>query len=871
MIDLLSKLLKGDPNDPTVLFKILRNPSSHIRAHVYKEIRENIKEFYPFLHLIDLYVLKSITMAQCDELDQVMMLIQEWIQYDLPYSILYVILAYSREKEYISKVCVGLVMECTIHHPQLKIAHHFINNLNLDWRISDISTYILISLMENKESRHSFGMLSFLSPLIDQETQEIDANYENIINFIFLLINTWQGIFYLKQNASVWPLLNEIIQKGTDPVVEMLLTRFIIFFTSKSQHVLLNFEAIADANMTSEVLKDIVHHGILESLMIILNNASLSKLASELLFILYDYAHCILTDINLDFVANIFKSATCFQTPHVQDHNYLKTLELKQLYPLHCQQLFVIDNSLKQFKINKLFYSQINDTHASSFIVKGYANNVTNILKSFNDAMCHNATTFDKSDNWSFELILQSLLQLENEPLLLDFINSKYYKRLLSYFTINTKEFTLLPKDCSKSIINTFYTLFKILLNHECGYKSLLNSDFMQQFIFAFKQLVPSYNNNLPSDLLFSNQNISDTAIFHYIPLIEVFTTQSFGLKLLVNNHFYSIVLQIIDHASNHLFLMQFINYFNFYHLHAKGILTKLVTSSYELIRLTALQHCTVIPDDYKVFVLHLLIEQLNDPNLTIVVKCTDLLLLMLKSTKYIDIFINYKPNLNSIRINKQLLYTCLTTAVGFEYLESFLNDELRVFVTVMNTKYMINYDAYRTSKLLNMHHNTVDAFKQCKFDKEIKLEINNLEMPHLFYYICQTKEGYAYLSCSSEFEQMVQYLSSQHYNKHSSYKTTTIINGILVAFGYLGMSVHGLECLEDYNLINVITNLAQNSHCISIRATCFHCLTMIGTHPKGQERLKQFKWNCQVVQHKYTRIISGPVPSDAAFYKVIS
>ncbi len=847
-LEAIYKKITGKPiEDPTDLFILLKIPNTLLKAHIYREIRLNIQNYKSCLHLMDLYVLKSFTLQPCEELEQAVMLVQEWIQFDLPYSILNIIIAYSKEKEHVSKVCVGLLMECFINHPQLRISHYFMNNLTLNWRICDVSSFILVTSLEKPYSKSSMNIIPFLSLLIEPDVESPEIICQNSSKLIQLLLNTWQGYFYIKGNHLFWSIINQLLISKTEGTAEMVLSVLFQFFNTKLNHTKMNIVSSLDANLASLVLLDLINYSILESLVQILINPKLNPLATKVLDLIYKLSHQILNALTLKYVQDIFSGATCFTIPDNHTFDKAKLKELQELYPLHCQQLFVIDKSLQTFKTNQKFYSQINQSFDALYIVKGYNNNINSFTKSFTDSMCFN-NAFNKPDQWQFENMHQLILELTNEVLLQEFVQNKCFKRLMQFFSIQNKEFVNLPKTCNSAIIAVFNSLIQILLNSEVGFKALSANEFITQYMNAFHLLIPSFTQ---TDQIFTQSALESTCIYYYIPLLQLFSRSSNGLTLLTNNAFFSTLLLIIDHASNQYVVSLILDFFYFFNQHGKGILLKLTTSTYEIIRLKSLNHFMDVPEPYKLYCLQILIECLHDPILKVKTKASECIVQTLTTTKYINMFIMYKPSIEILKLNKQLLYTLFTTPDGFDYLQSEIDIELRAFTCILNTKFVINYDTAQTCQLLKS--NDINVFHKCKFDDEIELDYNYIEMPHLFYYLGKTKNGYHYLTCTIEFEHMVHELKHYDCNNYNS-KDPVILRGILIAMGYLGMHMYGLMCLTDYNLLDTIINIGTTSKCPSIKGTCIGVLTLIASHSHGQEALKG-KWKVDIIQSSTIRV----------------
>eukprot|EP00834_Sanchytrium_tribonematis_P002169 NODE_62_length_26495_cov_0.832853.p1 type:complete len:877 gc:universal NODE_62_length_26495_cov_0.832853:609-3239(+) len=875
MDELLGQLLQkerrksgaSESDDPTDLFKLLKHRSSMVRAYIYKEIRRQIIVFHPYLYLIDLYVLKSMTMPISEELDQVMMLIQAWIQYELPFSILYALISYSKEGEYISKICTGLIIECNILHPELKLAYHLATLNEWDWRVSDRSIYILLAMMENKTSRQCLPdvQLPLIQPYIDPETTENVNLSQNIITTVFMMFDCWHGIFYLKRYSSLWGCIVNIIS-ARNASTEKFLVHFDDFLKDKLVQTELNYLSIIKLNLATEIIKELINYKVLDEIILILPVSQFRDRASSILKLLYKYGNKILNyHLPLEIVHHIFDTAAYFKdstADHINPSVELKMSEYKSEYFNNCQQMFKIDNLFKEFKRDAYFPIQLSRKRSGMYAIHGYHADSTQLFKQFNDAMC-TSNTFNKFELWRFDIIFTCLYQIQNDNLLAEFVNSKYFKRLVQFYTISNSEYCSLVAE-NKLMYDVFELLFRILLASETGYKSLVNHDFMIQLRENLKCSLPG---TLDRVNYFTPNTIEQTNVKFYFKIIHVISCYDFGVRLFSDHSIFTVLIQIADKSSNEMLLLKIMQNLD-YSLpsYSRVLLTKFLNHPIPSIRIAALEQFNDLKtDEFKIFALKMLVELLHDINKEVQMKASNIILEILKEKKYIQIMATYKPNIQKLKINKKLLYTMMSVPDGFEYLSDFLVDELHIWASVLNSKYVVDHDALFSSKMLDRNH-IVGTFEQRKFDKEIIHDFQFVDEPHLFQYICRTKNGYTHLRASCELDHMVSYL--RNFSGNGDYKKCVILRGILVAFGYLSMSLNGLHCIEDHNVVQIIVELAHSSSNISIRGTCFHVLCMVGSTKQGHERLKALKWSSTIHNETTLYIDCGPIPS-TDFYDV--
>ncbi|KAG0264471.1 hypothetical protein DFQ27_001208 [Actinomortierella ambigua] len=410
--------------------------------------------------------------------------------------------------------------------------------------------------------------------------------------------------------------------------------------------------------------------------------------------------------------------------------------------------------------------------------------------------------------------------------------STKFMKRLLAFYR---------P-------LNRRYSSEK--LANEEGTKFLMHNKILRLIAEGLTQLVPVHGHP-GSDPIFSRERMESTMTSGYFEMLGTLCKSYTGLKLLEKFKIFDSYYRLSELRSRDDVVKKIITSMD-YQLdgHPRVILSKIMTSGYKHIRLTATQHLGNVlrtaNHEFSDWGIRLLTTQLYDPSMDVcqmAVKCLDD---ACSHPKNLDLLIRLRPNLDHLGdAGSPLLLRFLSTSRGFHHLHemSYIESQMDDWFMNINRSYMIQTEIRLAKAMELSRFNPFSA--DGKFDNDAELQMQRARqviLPHFYGELTRTEEGCHLLRMKGHFEKYARFIR-EHCAEHKDPAIISQLKSVLWAVGNVGSTVGGLPFLEEEDLFKYIVGMAERSKVHSLKGTCFYVLGLLCKTEQGIEILEDYDW----------------------------
>jgi hypothetical protein len=310
----------------------------------------------------------------------------------------------------------------------------------------------------------------------------------------------------------------------------------------------------------------------------------------------------------------------------------------------------------------------------------GYAIDDTHFRQLLMDTQVLNTKDYTK---WNWDNITELLQGPLLNPRRLEeaMRGKKFIKRLLAFYRPFKHQFS--DKNATKGTIGKYVktgcTLVSTLLNNADGVRYLSENKLLNDIASAFSELDPLMmnGNNQETEPIFSKERMESTLTCGYFALLGTFSKYKEGVRILEKFKIFSCFYQISELKNRTDLKVAMITNLD-YTLdgHPRVLLSKIMTSGYNPIRLFATQHLGVImrqsEAEYNDWVIRLLVTQLYDTHMDVCQTAVSLLDEACEKQANLELLVNCRPSLGHLgEIGNPLLLRFLSTSTGFRYLNA--------------------------------------------------------------------------------------------------------------------------------------------------------------------------------------------------------
>lgn len=284
----------------------------------------------------------------------------------------------------------------------------------------------------------------------------------------------------------------------------------------------------------------------------------------------------------------------------------------------------------------------------------GYTIDDTHFRQLLMDSQVFNTKDYTK---WSWE----SISELFQGPLLNPrrleeaMHGKKFIKRLLSFYRPFEHRFSDI--NCSKANIARYLKigclLMQTLLSNPDGVRYLAENKLLLQIADALSELDP-LKGDPETEPIFSKERMENTLSCGYFTLLGVLSKHKEGVRLMERFKIFSLFYQLSELRNRDDLKIAIITNMG-YSLdgHPRVLLSKIMTSGYNPIRLFATQHLGVImrrsENEYNGWIIRLLMTQLYDTHLDVCQMAVNLLDEACEKQANLELLVKYRPSLGHL------------------------------------------------------------------------------------------------------------------------------------------------------------------------------------------------------------------------------
>eukprot|EP01132_Coremiostelium_polycephalum_P001142 gene1142-1449_t len=447
---------------------------------------------------------------------------------------------------------------------------------------------------------------------------------------------------------------------------------------------------------------------------------------------------------------------------------------------------------------------------------------------------------------WNWELIFELLEGPLNNPThLANALKTKFIKRMLSFLRPNNKLFSSMAWTTENlKYVRVACVVLEVLISHEIGFDYLKDNKTIVQISDMLRLELETYQNSAKTgdkivdkgNRLLSPEKVLKTMAREYFTMLGTLSSNLLGLEIMARNNIFDYIKPLAELPGrddlSHLIMTSLDYNVNGA---SRTILQKILTSNSRVVRYLATKYMRSLlrsgVQDFSNWGIDLLVQQLNDQDAKVSALALNVLDEACDDPQGLEALILLKPPLLKLgKPGKSLLLRFLSRPTGLSYLLqiNFVEQEEAAWLKEENANYVISVENAISEAL------TPSVWRQ----REAPDQANNgvYLPPHFFGELAKTEEGCKILRKSNAFPTFVQVAKD--------YKANPLDRrAAIFAIGQIGSSVPGFSFLEEYNVIPLIVDLAENSSCLSIRGTCFYALGMISCIEKAGETFNQCGW----------------------------
>ncbi|KAI8088648.1 Rapamycin-insensitive companion of mTOR, N-term-domain-containing protein [Halteromyces radiatus] len=493
----------------------------------------------------------------------------------------------------------------------------------------------------------------------------------------------------------------------------------------------------------------------------------------------------------------------------------------------------------------------------------GYAIDDAHFRQLLLDSQVLNTKDYTK---WSWDHIVELLQGPLLNPKRLDeaMRGKKFIKRLLAFYRPFKHQFSDI--NCTKAnvirYVKTGCILLSTLLGNVDGVRYLEENKLLDQVAAALVELDPLKQRDVSSDdtePIFSKERMSNTLSGGYFTFLGVFTKHKDGVRIMEKFKLFSSFYQLSELRNRDDLKVALITNMD-YTLdgHPRVLLSKIMTSGYNPIRIFATQHLGHIMrqaednDYYNDWIIRLLVTQLYDTHLQVAQIAVNLLDEACEKQANLELLVKCRPSLGHLgEVGNPLLLRFLSTSTGFRYLSDldYVQKEMDDWFEYRNQQYVIQLELSLARALVNSPEKKINPFEE-RVDSELDFELlqpgDGLSPPHFYGELTKTEEGCALLRENGHFQLFTDYIRSYALETQDA-QVIQHLKSVLWAVGNIGSTRNGLPFLEEEDIVKDIVYMAENSEVLSLKGTCFYVLGLIAKTQQGVELLGELGWESVV------------------------
>ncbi|KAF7728197.1 hypothetical protein EC973_006591 [Apophysomyces ossiformis] len=458
---------------------------------------------------------------------------------------------------------------------------------------------------------------------------------------------------------------------------------------------------------------------------------------------------------------------------------------------------------------------------------------------------------------WSWEHIVE-LLQgpLLNPRRLEEAMRGKnFIKRLLAFYRPFKHQFSDI--NMTKANVSRYVkigcTLISTLLGNMDGVRYLAENKLLEEVAEALAELDP-LKGDPETEPIFSKERMANTLSSGYFTLLGTFSKHKEGVRMMEKFKIFSLFYKLSELRNRDDLKVAIITNMD-YTLdgHPRVLLSKIMTSGYNPIRLFATQYLGVIMRqsecEYNDWIIRLLVTQLYDTHLDVCQMAVNLLDEACEKQANLELLVKCRPSLGHLgEIGNPLLLRFLATSTGFRYLNAlgYVHKEMDDWFEYRNQQYVTQLELSLARALVN----TPDKKAFNPFEERID-SMNDFEAlqpgdgltpPHFYGELTKTEEGCNLLREKGHFQLFADYIRS-HSLEHQDAEVLQKLKAVLWALGNIGATKNGLPFLEEEDIVKDIVSMAENSEVLSLKGTCYYVLGLIAKTQQGVELLGELGW----------------------------
>jgi len=444
---------------------------------------------------------------------------------------------------------------------------------------------------------------------------------------------------------------------------------------------------------------------------------------------------------------------------------------------------------------------------------------------------------------WNWELIFELLEgPLNNPQHLANALKTKFIKRMLSFLRPNKKLFSTMAWTTENlKYVRVSCVILEVLISHEIGFDYLKDNKTIIQISDMLKTELETYQNNKAGEKsnnnrLLNPEKVLKTMSREYFTMLGTLSSNLLGLEIMARNNIFDYIKPLAELPGrddlSHLIMTSLDYNVNGA---SRTILQKILTSSSRVVRYLATKYMRFLlrsgVQDFSNWGIELLVQQLNDSDPKVSALSLNVLDEACDDYGCLEVLILLKPPLLKLgKAGKSLLLRFLSRPSGLSYLlhTNFVEQEEQLWMKEENANYVISVENAIAESL------TPSVWRQ----KEAPDQGNSgvYLPPHFFGELAKTSEGCKILKKSNNVESFVKIAKDPKANPLSR-------RASIFAIGQIGSSVAGFQFIEEYKVIPMLIELAEQSSCLSIRGTCFYALGMISCIEKAQDTFNKCGW----------------------------
>ncbi|GAA5806120.1 hypothetical protein HPULCUR_011649 [Helicostylum pulchrum] len=492
----------------------------------------------------------------------------------------------------------------------------------------------------------------------------------------------------------------------------------------------------------------------------------------------------------------------------------------------------------------------------------GYAIDDTHFRQLLLDTQVLNTKDFTK---WNWDSIIELLQGPLLNPRRLEeaMRGRKFIKRLLAFYRPFKHQFSDMnaTKGTISRYVKTGCTLVSTLLSNTDGVRYLNENKLLGDIAEAFNELDPLMLNGDPeTEPIFSKERMESTLTCGYFALLGTLSKFKEGVRILEKFKIFSCFYQISELKNRTDLKVAMITNLD-YTLdgHPRVLLSKIMTSGYNPIRLFATQHIGVImrqsEAEFNDWVIRLLVTQLYDTHMDVCQTAVTLLDEACEKQANLELLVKCRPSLGHLgEIGNPLLLRFLSTSTGFCYLNAlgYVQKEMDDWFERGNQNYVTQLELSLARALVNTpEKKTVNPFEE-RVDGENDFEAlqpgDGLTPPHFYGELTKTEEGCHLLREKGHFKLFANFVRDFPLENHAEAEDSLgQLKAVLWALGNIGATKNGLPFLEEEDIVKDIINLAECSDILSLKGTCYYVLGLIAKTQQGVELLGEIGWESVV------------------------